>query len=51
MTGPMSKLARVSDKASVTDAFMFWTAIAIILGVMFSGQVALIVVAIVRGAA
>ncbi|MCV9907352.1 hypothetical protein OIV19_06950 [Brucella sp. HL-2] len=48
MNGPLSKLTRVSDKASASDAVMFWTAISIILGVMFSGQVALIIAAVIR---
>lgn len=40
MTGLLSKLLRVSDKASFADAFSFWSATALILGIMFFGQIA-----------
>lgn len=46
MTGLLSKLLRVSDKASVADAVCFWSAAALILGIMFFGQIAFIASAI-----
>ncbi len=46
MTGLLSKLLRVSDKASFADAFSFWSAAALILGIMFFGQIAFIASAI-----
>ncbi|MEN5299057.1 hypothetical protein ABE530_11995 [Brucella sp. TWI559] len=50
MTGPLSKLIRVSDNATAADAVVFWIAIAIILAVMFSAQVAFIAAFVVRAA-
>ena len=50
MTGPLSKLIRVSDSATVADAVFFWVAIAIILAVMLSAQVAFIAAFVVRAA-
>lgn len=48
MTGPLSKLIRVSDNASAIDAVFFWIAMAIILAVMFSAQVAFIAAFVAR---
>ena len=50
MTGPLSKLIRVSDNASAVDAVFFWIAIVIILAVMFSAQAAFIAAFVVRAA-
>lgn len=46
MTGLLSKLLRVSDKASLADTFSFWAATTVILGIMFIGQIAFIASAI-----
>lgn len=42
MTGLLSKLIRVSDNATSADVVFFWIAIAIILTVMFTAQMAFI---------
>lgn len=48
MSAFLSKLARVSDNATITDAFSFWTAFAFILGVVFSAEVATIAIMVAR---
>lgn|GEM_PF-2313784 len=42
MTGPLSKLMRVSDKAAFADAFSFWAALSVVLGIMFFAEIAFI---------
>lgn len=42
MSGLLSKLIRVSDKAAFADAFCFWSALAVVLGIMFFAEIAFI---------
>lgn len=44
----LSKLARVSDNATIADALSFWTAFAFVLGIMFAAEIAVIAVMVVR---
>ncbi|WP_273794727.1 hypothetical protein [Brucella intermedia] len=48
MTGLLSKLLRVSDKATALDAFFLWASLAIILSIALFGQGALVVALIER---
>lgn len=48
MSALLSKLIRISDKATLLDAVSFWVVVAFVLGFMFSAEVATIAIMVVR---
>jgi hypothetical protein len=48
MSGLLSKLARVSDNASLLDALTFWAVIALVLGITFGVEIVALAVLIAR---
>ncbi len=48
MSAFLTKLARISDNATITEALSFWTSFAFILGVVFAAEVATIAVMVAR---